>query len=480
MASASDIPILVPPRTPTPSSDDDHQVGRGLNGPPVVELSQDPDALSPLSATFPQTVPAPAGGASSSSRGQLSPRTPTRYTFMDSSPGDGAPSGGNSPELSRNPFNFQPHQYVVGGKSPPKSDLGRRRGHKYKHSSVSHQIFLEPTPREPLKVPASLPLPTFAEVRSSMTPEQKLRVLWCGCHLLVGGFVKYSAQGSTAMTALSHLMFYDFVGAGVCCIADIGSNFECWRRTSLKRPFGFERFEVLAGLAMAVILLFTGFDLVSHNLQHALENSGSHEAHHAHPDHSNERVSAGSVDAAALAAIVATLISALVLKNHARISKVLRFAYLESLPSVLSNPSHFLTLSCSSLLLLLPLLSIKMYVWLDRTITATVAISMTTLGCRLMWNLGRILMMSYSGPGLESLLRMIEADPAVSNVEEAKVWQVHYGLCQANFKLRVRSLDDMARLRERIQSLVRNKLGGGYGAGGQKWEVSTQLLLDKD
>lgn len=72
-----------------------------------------------------------------------------------------------------------------------------------------------------------------------MTPEQKLRVLWCGCHLLVGGYVKYNAQGSTAMTALSHLMFYDFVGAAVCCIADIGSNFECWRRTSLKRPFGY-------------------------------------------------------------------------------------------------------------------------------------------------------------------------------------------------------------------------------------------------
>lgn len=117
--------------------------------------------------------------------------------------------------------------------------MGRRRGHKYKHSSVSHQIFLEPAPRAPLQVPASLPLPNWSEIRGSMTPEQKMRGLWCVCHLLVGGYVKYSAQGSTAMTALSHLMFYDFVGATVCCIADIGSNFECWRRTSLKRPFGY-------------------------------------------------------------------------------------------------------------------------------------------------------------------------------------------------------------------------------------------------
>ncbi|KKY21268.1 putative cation efflux family protein family [Diplodia seriata] len=469
---ASDMPIPVPPRTPTPPPEDQRRpVGLGL---PDDQLER--DALSPMSATFPPQ----SFGALSPSSANLSPRTPNSayYTPQMTVNSEVSTPVTASSETPRNPFNFQPQQYVV-GKSPAKSsqDIGRRRGHKYKHSSVSHQIFLEPAPRAPLQVPASLPLPNWSEIRSSMTPEQKMRGLWCVCHLLVGGYVKYSAQGSTAMTALSHLMFYDFVGAAVCCIADIGSNFECWRRTSLKRPFGFERFEVLTGLAMAVILIFTGFDLVSHNLQHLLENSGGHESHHPHV---HERVSAGSVDTAALAAIVATLISAIGLKNHARISKVLRFAYLDSLPSVLSNPSHFLTLSCSSLLLLLPLLSIEMYIWLDRSITAFIAMSMMLLGWRLGWSLGRILMMSYSGPGLESLLRVIEADPAVSSVEDAKVWQVHYGLCQANFKLRVRSLDDMAKLRDRIQSLVRNKLAGGYGRGGEKWEVSTQLTLDTD
>ncbi|KAL1636564.1 cation diffusion zinc membrane transporter Zrg17 [Neofusicoccum ribis] len=459
---ASAMPIPVPPRTPTPPPEDPPApVGLGL---PDQELGR--DALSPMSATFPSQ----SLGSLSPSSANLTPRTPNSayYTPQMSATSEEFASKTATPETPANPFNFQPQQYV---------DMGRRRGHKYKHSSVSHQIFLEPAPRAPLQVPASLPLPNWSEIRGSMTPEQKMRGLWCVCHLLVGGYVKYSAQGSTAMTALSHLMFYDFVGATVCCIADIGSNFECWRRTSLKRPFGFERFEVLTGLAMAVILIFTGFDLVSHNLQHALENSGGHESHHVH---THERVSAGSVDTAALAAIIATLISAIGLKNHARISKVLRFAYLESLPSVLSNPSHFLTLSCSTLLLLLPLLSIDMYIWLDRSITAIIAVSMMLLGWRLGWSLGRILMMSYSGPGLEGLLRMIEADPAVASIEEAKVWQVHYGLCQANFKLRVRSLDDMAKLRDRVQSLVRNKLAGGYGRGGEKWEVSTQLTLDRD
>ena len=250
-----------------------------------------------------------------------------------------------------------------------------------------------------------------------------------------------------------------------------------WKRSSIRHPFGFERSEVVAGLGMSVGLLFLGLDLISHSLTHALEDKGGHEAHH---PHEHKRVSPGSIDLAALCAIMSTLVSAILLKNHARIGKVTRLGAIASLPSVLSNPSHFLTLSCSALLLLLPLLSIQMYVWLDRTLSFAVAISMVALGWRLGWALGKMLMMSYSGPGVAGIIHDIETDPAVTAVEEAKFWQVHYGLCQANLKLRVRSLEEIGRLRDRVGSLVRNRLGGGYGSGGQKWEVSTQISLEKD
>jgi hypothetical protein len=229
---------------------------------------------------------------------------------------------------------------------------------------------------------------------------------------------------------------------------------------------------------MSVGLLFMGLDLISHGATHALENKGGHTAHHGHE---HERVSPGSIDFAALSAILSTLVSAILLKNHARIGKVMRLGAIANLPSVLSNPSHFLTLSCSALLLLLPLLSIQMYVWLDRTLSFSVAIGMVALGWIQGWTLGKMLLMSYSGPGVSDVLYDIEMDPAVSVVEEAKFWQVHYGLCQANFKLRVRNLEEMGRLRDRIGSIVRNRLGGGYGSGGgQKWEVSTQITLEKD
>ena len=294
--------------------------------------------------------------------------------------------------------------------------------------------------------------------------------------MAVAAYTLSSAEGSLALTSLSHLILFDSLGAMLCVVVDILGNFEVWKRSSVRHPFGLERAEVLAGFAMSVLLLFMGMDLISHNLQHVLEGIG----HEPHQVHDHERVSPGEIDAAALLAIISTVISALGLRNHARIGKVMRFAYIESLPSILGNPSHFLTISCSLLLLLLPLLSIKVYLWLDRALSCTIAISMCVLGFRLVKTLGFMLLMSYSGAGVAEVMRDIESDPSVTAIEEARFWQVHYGLCMANLQLRVRGTEDgLQKLRERVVSLIKNRLGGGYGSGGQRWEVSTQLNLDR-
>ena len=295
--------------------------------------------------------------------------------------------------------------------------------------------------------------------------------------MFVAAYTLWTACGSLAMTALSHLILFDSLGALLCVSVDVLGNFEVWKRSSIRHPFGLERAEVLAGFAMCVLLLFMGLDLISHNLQHLLENSG-HEPHHLHE---HDRVSLGSVDITAVLAISSTLISAIGLKNHARIGKAMRFAYIESLPSILSNPSHFLTLSCSTLLLLLPLVSVRIYDWLDKLLSGTIAISMCVLGVRLVKTLGSMLLMSYSGTGVPDVIKDIEAEPLVFGVDDARFWQVHYGLCMANMKLRVSgSEDNISRLREKITSLIRNRLGGGYGTGGQKWEVSLQFTIERD
>jgi hypothetical protein len=263
----------------------DYDIRHNLNesprpgGPTDSALPSASTASSMLSPLKPLPFSATSPGS------QWSPWTPN-------TPPTGTTDGGFqtldpafSEERARNPFNFTTQQYVSdanGLKRPSVENLpGKRRGHKYRHSSIhtAHQIFQPPTQRTPLAVPAHLPMPTRKEAWWSMTSNQTLRLVWCACHFLVSGYVQYSASGSLSMTALSRLLLFDAAGATVCVAVDVMSNFEVWQRGSLKHPFGLERADVLAGFGMAVFIGFMGLDVVSHGVQHALENLGDHVPH---------------------------------------------------------------------------------------------------------------------------------------------------------------------------------------------------------
>ena len=91
-----------------------------------------------------------------------------------------------------------------------------------------------------------------------------------------------------------------------------------------------------------------------------------------------------------------------------------------------------------------------------------------------------MLLMSYSprdaksNGGVRDVVADIRMQEGVSDVDEARFWQVHYGLCMANLKLRYRGStaggygDEMIRIRQQVTSLIRQRLGG-------KWEVSVQM-----
>lgn len=284
------------------------------------------------------------------------------------------------------------------------------------------------------------------------------------------------------MTALSRLLLFDASGATVCVVVDVMGNFEVWKRSSIKHPFGLERADVLAGFGLAIFIAFMGLDVISHGLQHSLENVGNHESH---TSHAHDRVGAGFVDTASVLSIGSTLISALVLKNHARIGKAMRFELLAGWGKILGNPSHFLTLSCSVAMLLLPFLTDDHYGWFDKILAFVIASLMIALGARLATSLASMLLMSYQ-PAQKGALSLIideiaNSDPAVTNVDEARFWQVHYGLGMANLKLRYRSgkggygmTDDMTRIRKKVGDLIRQRLSG------VRWDVSVQLSVETD
>ncbi|POS75357.1 cation efflux family protein family [Diaporthe helianthi] len=513
---------LTPPLLVEPPPEDDPDAG--------IEIDLDADFDRPLSRSSATSSNAnwnDIGGLLPSPRNSaafLSPDTPRsiRRPASSMSTDSALSENGLVPAApAPGPFNFQTQSMST---SPVRSNIGQRRGHRYKHSSIStqHQIFQEPPPRAPPVLPASLPVPTLKEAWGSMHKDQRVRLYWSMCHACVAGYVFFSAGGSLAMTALSHLVFFDVGSAAICVCVDVLGNFEVWRRSSIRHPFGLQRVEVLAGFAMSVFLVFGGFDLLSHNLKHVLESMGSHAPHHPH-GHSHGHgggggegaVSAGTVDLATLAAVLSTLVSAYGLKNHARIRRVMRPSYFSSfLPEILANPFHSLTLFFSFLMLLLPALPVGSFAWLDKLICVAIAVSMFVLGMRLAVAQGFMLLMSYNGrqhrpstssssfpssaagttttsavggggggsSDADTVVREIESEPNVTRVDEAQFWQVHYGLCMATLKLCVnRGCDDAAlsQLRQRVARIVQNRLGEGYGKGGAlRWEVTLQTSTD--
>lgn len=95
---ASSLPLPIPPRTPTPPSDEasDHYAAQMPS-----RVAIDRDALSPLRDTFPRTMPLDSGNPD-----RLSP---TRSSFtLSSSPTDTAPAvqNGSSDSTAAGPFNF--------------------------------------------------------------------------------------------------------------------------------------------------------------------------------------------------------------------------------------------------------------------------------------------------------------------------------------------------------------------------------------
>ncbi|ROT40874.1 cation efflux family protein family [Sodiomyces alkalinus F11] len=392
---------------------------------------------------------------------------------------DGPPSadgGLDSPIPS--PFNFKTQ---VISTTPIKSNIGQRRGHRYKHSSISaqHHIFKEPPPRPPPVLPASLPIPTLKEARERMTTEQWHSLYWSLCHVAVAAFLFFRSRGSLGIMALSHLVFFDAGSALICVAVDVLGNFEVWRRSSIRHPFGLERAEVIAGFAMSIFLLFGGFDLVSHGLKHWLDTKGGHEPHH---DHSHQYVPSGELEWVACAGIFSTLVSAYWVKNHARIARIMRSSWLSILSHHFTNVFHVLTIFFSILLLLLPLLPGSPSHW-DRALCAAIACAMFALGAQLGAAQASMLLMSYHGD-VSPVLRDIEAEPNVSRIEEAQFWQVHYGLCVANLKICVaRGCDEgiISKLRSKITSMIQNRLGEGYGRGSSlRWEVTIQTSVESN
>ncbi|CAI4050677.1 hypothetical protein N7582_005005 [Saccharomyces uvarum] len=184
-----------------------------------------------------------------------------------------SPDAGNGKRSSLtldSPFNFttstlQPHQ-----QTPPSSAASRtsfRKGHRYKHSSVSMNFFQEPEVKIPLNIAKSLPIPDLNDLMSNL-PWPKahmqlvivaLQILACLITFQIGHVYSWNN-----FITLSHFITYDIIGSLVIIFVENLSQFQVWFTGTITFPFGLNRIDVLLSFALAVSLCFVGLDLLFH------------------------------------------------------------------------------------------------------------------------------------------------------------------------------------------------------------------------
>lgn len=413
-----------------------------------------------VSLSFPQAAAATT---------PLRPPSPIRGTYN--------PPRSVSPVRGQNPFNFESTTFTPGATTA--SAPAKRRGHKYKHSSVSINFFQEPPKRNPLPIPASLPIPTLRECYQSMSREQSVRTGWCVLHLAAAGMVYNTHQSLMALSSLAHLLFYDAMGATLCCLVDVLGNFSVWHQSSIRHPFGLERIEVLAGFALAVSLIFMGGDIMSHALQTIIQtlyaDADASSLHHHHGNHhESDDGDVSRMVVCVLCGIVVTVVSAVGLENHSRISRTMRH-HVNLFPLV-DNPSHFLTISFSVAVILLPTVLSPHAVLLDTVLTPLMAFGMCYVGWTLAKVLSGMLVMSHSGPDMTSNIQAeLKADPAVSEIWDISFWQVQHQLWLASMKVSMTgSEEDETRVRKSAEDAVRTIMEADYGA--DQWESTIDVI----
>ncbi|KAK9239298.1 cation efflux family-domain-containing protein [Lipomyces kononenkoae] len=375
-------------------------------------------------------------------------------------PVEGAlPSSGSPVKVPRKAFNFQS---TVASRSPV-NKASQRRGHKYKHSSVSMNFFLEPPPRPPPVLPAHFPVPTFKDAVQSMSRDQKIQLGWCSLHFLIGLQLWFISYESTVLMSISHITFYDAFAATMSVLVDVLSNFEVWKNSSIRHPFGLQRVEILAGFASAVGLLFMGIDIGAHLCENFMKHAITESAPH---DHESERFYARGTSIVVMLEIMATIVSSIVFMNHERVGTAVQFSYIKKLKYGLNNPLYLTTICSCLVILSLPIwTSEPWYSTIDSMLAVVIALAMCFVGWMTALTLGRMLLMGFDGRCARMILDEIQADRHVKSIEESRMWQVHYGLCIINIKLQLQSSAvDEAAVRANVNKIIGDVLKANLGA----------------
>ncbi|KAG0010855.1 Endoplasmic reticulum zinc transporter [Entomortierella chlamydospora] len=247
--------------------------------------------------------------------------------------------------------------------------------------------------------------------------------------LLVSGM----RAGSLSIIGLSYMMLFDAFGVLNIFVSSVIHTDLKMKRSTVKNPFGVQRFEILFGLFNAIFLLFIGMNMLKESLEHLMLEDDHHSGEH------------GAVVRVplfwTLIGLGATLISSLGYQNHQQFCLLLKSNSPTSIQGTYnrSNPSKLAAIAqnqftLASLGCVAGIFFVALFPHadsLDKLVAIGQSIAMFILGGPLTKVLGMILLQTTPPKALEGVeegIRQLSANnPAILRMERAHVWTNTYG-----------------------------------------------------
>ncbi|KAF9358784.1 Endoplasmic reticulum zinc transporter [Mortierella sp. AD094] len=277
-------------------------------------------------------------------------------------------------------------------------------------------------------------LPSYGQIFGGLMPKQKTMFTWILLHSTIAVMTWLSGMraGSLSIIGLSYIMLFDAFGILNIFVSSVIHTDLKMKRSTVKHPFGVQRFEILFGLFNAIFLLFIGMNMLKESLEHLMLEDDHHSGEH------------GAVRVPLFWTVIglgATLISSLGYQNHKQFCLLLKSNSLTStqgtysrsdpskLAAIVQNQFTLTSLGCVAGILLVALF--PHVDGLDKIVAIGQSMAMFILGGPLTKVLGMILLQTTPPKALEGVeegIRQLSANnPAILRMERAHVWTNTYG-----------------------------------------------------
>ncbi|KAI8059072.1 cation efflux family-domain-containing protein [Gilbertella persicaria] len=348
-------------------------------------------------------------------------------------------------------------------------------GHAHDHHAHSHDHHGHSHSFAPVY---TKPLPSWIEVFSNLLPMQKTLFTWFLLHTGIGIWLYCmgTSRESLSLVGYAYLMLFDALGVLNSFVSGILRTNSEFGISNTKRPFGAHRYEIVFALSTTIYLMFATMHNTKESLEHfLLQDHHNGELHEIEGHHLKMGFGMFFLIGAAISA---TCISSVTLRNHDNFVRYLRrrptqvhgFSYnvvnrgarLSPIHTLLSNVYSSSIVLCGSIILIVYMVGMATPI-VDKILALSESVVMFYLGYPTAKALAKVLLQTTPHTvqnGVENRLREILQNPNILHVDRIHFWQTTYGKCVGTIQVQIHpEADEQAVLQfvyQKLQGLTSN------------------------